>query len=231
MMNSYSEEQLVIRPRRSRKTKLLVTCFYVLIALFVTSLTTFAGFRYGANNHDQSSRALAALKKEHKQLRSKYKNILLQEAKLVQGQNVQQAAYIELEKNYELVDQRNEFLNRRVNFYRSILSPVDGISGVRIHDVNLIEEQKNIFFEITLIQSINHDSEATAKVYVELYKSKQDRQPLVSWQADNHSFQFKFSETVQGSLVSEKGFEEMFLKIIVLPNGDSTKQLVEWHEV
>lgn len=230
-MNSYSDEQLVIRPKRSRKSKFLAACFYVLIAVFAISLGTFLGFRYGANNHDQSARALTVLKKEHRQLQSKYKNILLQEAKLVQGQNVQQAAYIELEKNYELVDQRNEFLNRRVNFYRSILSPVDGISGVRIHDVNLIEEQKNIFFEITLIQSINHESEATAKVYVELYENKQDRQPLVSWQTDSHDFQFKFFETVQGSLVSEKGFEDMFLKIIVLPSGDSTKQLIEWHEV
>ena len=156
---------------------------------------------------------------------------MLQEAKLVQGQNVQQAAYVELEKNYELVDQRNEFLNRRVNFYRSILSPDDGISGVRIHNVNLIEEQKIIFFEITLIQSINHERDATAKVYVELYEAKEGRKPLASWQADNQNFKFKFFETVEGSVVSDKNIDNMFLKIIVLPNGDSTKQLVEWHEV
>ncbi len=228
-MSSYSK--LVIRPKRSRKSKLLAAFFYVVIAFFAISSATYLGFRYGSNIHDRSAQAYADIKQKHKQLKSKYEDLLLQEAKLVQGQNVQQAAYIELEKNYGLVGQRNEFLNRRVNFYRSILSPADGVSGVRIHDVKLIEEQNNIFFEITLIQSINHDSEATAKVYVELYENKKDRKPLVSWKADNHDFKFKFFETVQGLLVSKKGFKNMFLKIIVLPRGDSAKQLVEWHEV
>ena len=210
-MDSYSGKQLVIRPKRSRKSKLLAVVFYAVIAFFAIGSSTYLGFRYGANIHDRSAQAFADLKREHKQLKSKYEDLLFQEAKLVQGQNVQQAAYIELEKNYELVDQRNEFLNRRVNFYRSILSPADGVSGVRIHDVNLVEEQNNIFFEITLIQSINHASEATAKVYVELYKNKQDRQPLVSWKADNHDFKFKFFETVQGLLVSKKGFKNCLL--------------------
>ena len=53
----------------------------------------------------------------------------------------------------------------------------------------------------------------------------------MSWKAKNHNFKFKFSETVKGSLTYENGFEGKFLKIIVLPNGDSAKQLVEWHEV
>ena len=230
-MTPNSNEQLVIRPKRSRKSKILIASIYLIVFLFAIGSATYLGFRYGANIYDLSARSLADLKESHKQLKSNYEELLLQEAKLVQGQNVQQAAYIELEKIYELVDQRNEFLNRRVNFYRSILSPDDGISGVRIHNVNLIEEQKTIFFEITLIQSINHERDATAKVYVELYETKEGRKPLARWQADNQNFKFKFFETVEGSVVSDKNIDNMFLKIIVLPNGDSTKQLVEWHEV
>ena len=118
-----------------------------------------------------------------------------------------------------------------MNFYRSILTPKDGISGVRIHDVSLIEEKNTIYFEIILIQSINHEREVDAKVFVELFETKEDRKPIVAWKAITHDYKFKFSETVRGSLVSEKELNGKFLKIIVLPNGDSSKQLVEWHKV
>lgn len=230
-MNPLSNEQLVIRPKRSRKTKSLVLSFYCVLSLIVMSLVFYAGLSVGSGEQSRSAKKLEVLQKKFTKLSDKHSSLLEQEAKLTQTQNVQQAAYVELEKNYELVDQRNEFLNRRVNFYRSILSPDDGVSGVRIHDVSLIEEGDSIYFEVVLIQSINHSSRASAKVFVELFETKQSRQPIAAWKTENHNFQFKFSETVRGSLESEKELDGMFLKIKVLPNGDSAKQLVEWHGV
>lgn len=230
-MDPLSGEKLVIRPKRSRKAKFFSVVTYVLILLVAVSLAAYAGFWFGTGDLDRNSIKLDKLQKEHKELSSKHDKLLLEEAKLVQSQNVQQSAYVELEKNYELIDQRNEFLNRRVNFYRSILSPKDGISGVRIHDVSLVEEKNNIYFEIILIQSINHEREAGARVFVELFETKQDRKPIVAWKAKTHDYKFKFSETISGVLTSEQSLNGKLLKIIVLPNGDSSKQLVEWHKV
>ena len=230
-MDPLSGEKLVIRPKRSRKAKAFGVAVYALVLLVAVSFAAYTGFWFGVGDLDRGTSKLNKLQEEHKVLSLKHDKLLLEEAKLVQSQNVQQSAYIELEKNYELVDQRNEFLNRRVNFYRSILSPKDGISGVRIHDVSLVEEKNNIYFEIILIQSINHEHEAGAKVFVELFETKLDRKPIVAWKAKTHDYKFKFSETVSGVLTSEHSLDGKLLKIIVLPNGDSSKQLVEWHKV
>ncbi len=230
-MSRVIEENLVIRPKRSRKKKIFVATFYSLLFLFAVLVSLYFGYEYGDGEKGRNQIVLSDLKKDHIDLKTKYDALLANEAKLVQSQNVQQSAYAELEKNYELVDQRNEFLNRRVNFYRSILSPDDGISGVRIHDVSLREEENDLYFEIILIQSINHVREATAKVYVELFETKQSRKPIVAWKTSSHDFEFKFSEVVRGSLKAEQDLDGKFLKIIVLPSGDSSKQLVEWHKV
>ncbi len=230
-MSRIIEENLVIRPKRSRKKKVFVATFYLLVLVSAVLTSLYFGYIYGDGEKDRNQLTLNNLQKDYQQLKVKYDDLLSNEAKLVQSQNVQQSAYAELEKNYELVDQKNEFLNRRVNFYRSILSPDDGISGVRIHDVSLREEENDLYFEIVLIQSINHEREATAKVYVELFETKQSRKPIIAWKASNHDFSFKFSEVVRGSLQAKQGLDGKFLKIIVLPSGDSSKQLVEWHKV
>ncbi len=230
-MSHLTEETLVIRPKRSRKKRLSLMGLYALIFVASIGLMFYLGYQFGNGHGDESSQVIKSLRKEYKELKGQYDDLLANEAKLVQSESVQKSAYSELEKDYELVEQKNEFLNRRVNFYRSILSPEDGVSGVRIHDVSLREELNDVYFEIVLIQAINHERKATAKVYVELFNSKRDRKPITSWKAANHDFQFKFSEVVRGALNAKDGLDGKFLKIIVLPSGDSSKQLVEWHKV
>lgn len=230
-MSSVIEENLVIRPRRSLKKKLIVAGFYFFIFVIAVIAALYFGYQFGDGKQNRNSQVINSLKQDYDQIKEKYDALLVNEAMLVQTKNVQQSAYVELERTYEIVEQRNEFLNRRVNFYRSILSPKDGVSGIRIHDVSLREETNNLYFEIVLIQSINHSKEATAEVYVELFETKQSPKPIVRWKTSDHDFKFKFSEIVRGTLRAKQGLDGKVIKIIVLPEGDSSKQLVEWHKV
>ena len=227
-----TEQQLVIRPKRSLKKR--AAKFFLYLGVFFSSIYVahFFGYKNGTIGNEARILELAELTQKYTNLTKENSELTFELAKLDQFTEVQKAAYRELERTYEIVEEKNEFLNRRVNFYRSILSPEDGISGLRIHAVKLTESTEDrLDFEVILIQSINHQRKAKVNLHVELFDSKIAKNPLTDWKSPSNVLEFSYSETVNGSLILDQGFRGKFVKITAIPENGSSKQLVEWHEI
>jgi hypothetical protein len=227
-----TEQQLVIRPKRSKKKRIVVAIFYLIIFLLSVYATYYLGYKSGTIGNETRIIALAELEEKYSELKQKNAELTFELAKLEQYKEVQKAAYSELEKTYETVEGKNEFLNRRVNFYRSILSPEDGVSGLRVHAVKLTERSNSkVDFEITLVQSINHERKIKVNILVELFDSKKAADSLDDWKSSSDTLVFSYSKVVRGSLRLDSSLRNKFVKITVTPENDSSKQLVEWHKI
>jgi len=127
------QEKMVVRPGWSNKKKNLIifTTLVAVISLVVGMY--YHGYSKGIRNVEGHELLISDLQNNISELGVAKKDLQKKLARLEVDRDVQKSAYKELEKTYERVDQNNEYLNRRVNFYRSILTPKDGVSGVRIH--------------------------------------------------------------------------------------------------
>jgi len=229
-----TQETLVIRPSWSNKKRKRYILIAILALILLTTSTYFFGYFKGLKDVEGNALWIADLQKNVSELRKSEKELQNKVARLKTNDSVQKTAYKELEKTYEQVDQKNEFLNRRINFYRSMVSPKDGISGVRIHSFKLLESnvKNKVDFEITLIQSITHSSKANVEVMVELYRSKDSASPELVWSHSSNDYSFRYYEIVKGALnYSDGEVDGKFIKLTVTPDGDKNKQLVEWRKV
>lgn len=225
-------QRLVIRPQRSMKKQLAFVFLSVITVVLSVCLAYFLGYREGMLENEKRVLRLAELESHYADLRQKNAELTFEVAKLDQYKKVQKSAYSELEKTYESVENKNEFLNRRLSFYQSILSPKDGISGLRIHAVKFTEDSANqADFEITLIQSINHQKKMKVKLTVELFDSKESSEPLTNWKSSSNVLVFSYSQIVRGSLFLEPSLRGKFVKITAVPENHPSKQLVEWHQI
>jgi len=219
-------DKMIIRPTWSAKKRnmLILSTLSLLAMLFF--LTYYIAYQRGSTHGGDNAFLLSELKKNVSVFKSENKVLKKQVARLESSDSINQSAYKALEKTYERVDQKNEFLNRRVNFYRSIISPKDGVSGLRLH------EESSVNFEMTLIQAINHSASANVEVRVGLYESKDSAEPLTVWNPSNKLYSFRYSEVIFGGLVLDKGnVKGKFIKVVVVPDKDNGRQLVEWHKV
>jgi len=232
-MNIHSDK-MIIRPTWSAKKRNLLILSAVCLLAMLFFLTYYIAYQRGSTHGGDNAFLLSELKKNVSVFKSENKVLKKQVARLESSESINKSAYKALEKTYERVDQKNEFLNRRVNFYRSIISPKDGISGLRIHEFKLLKgvNESSVNFEMTLIQAINHNAQANVEVRVGLYESKDSAEPLTVWNPSNKLYSFRYSEVISGGLVLDKGdVKGKFIKVVVVPDKDNGRQLVEWHKV
>jgi len=229
-----NSDKLIIRPTWSvqKRNTLILSAVALLALLFF--LTYFIAYQRGSTHGGDNAFLLAELKKNISVFKSENKLLKKQVARLEGSDSINQSAYKALESAYERVDQKNEFLNRRVNFYRSIISPKDGVSGLRLHAFKLLRGvgKSSINFEMTLIQAIRHTSNANVEVSVGLYDSEDSAEPLAVWKPGFSSYSFRYSEVIFGNLSLDSDVVKgKFVKVVVIPDNDHEKKLVEWHKV
>jgi hypothetical protein len=226
-------EKLVVRRSWSLKKRIGFVFGAVLIVVSAIYGSYFYGYQKGISDIEGASLLIEDLRDNVKLLKAEGKAFNSELTRSNSESDVQKAAYKELEKAYEQLDKKNEFLNRRVNFYRSILSPEDGISGVRVHTVKLLEgaNANEVDFELTLIQSVQHEKEAKVAVEVQLFANRRSSEPISSWQSSQKDYSFRYSEIVKGSIKLGENALEGVIKFTVVPEGDIEKQIVEWHKL
>ncbi len=224
---------LSIKPKWSTDKKITVTLL-VLVSLVLLSFGSYwLGYTRSSEYDEEQRNTIKVLSADLKKTNVANRKLTQELATAQRQVQVEQEAYKEINKAYKKVEQKNEVLSRRVNFYRSIVSPEDGTSGVKIHDIRSKRlEGGQVEFELTLIQSINHEKQAKVNVVVELYESKQAKKSLSRWPDSNSKvLQFRSSDVVKGALKMPEQKPGMVLKIIARPDNNVSKQLVEWHEL
>lgn len=100
-------------------------------------------------------------------------------------------------------------------FYKSIVSPADGVQGLRIHrfEVSPGAEPRQYRLKVTLIQSMRHESVASGLVQVVVHGMQGDRPArysvgeLLDQPKAQLPFSFRYFQTIEQDVTLPEGFE------------------------
>ena len=228
-----STNEILIRPKWSRDKKITVISVSIITAVGLLLGSYKVGYRKANFDSAEHGSYIYRLEKKLSSVESQAKQLQKKLAVAQRDSQVQQAAYGEINKTYQKVDDKNEELNRKLNFYRSIISPEDGRSGVKIHDISTtLDADGRLGFEVVMIQSIDHSSSQNVAILIELMESKKARNNIQQWpKSGQKMIDLRYSDVINGVFKDVQIKSDMVLKITARPNGRVDKQLVEWHEL
>lgn len=170
----------------------------------------------------QHRRELAAriegLEEENERLRAEVASAEL-------ARNVDNKAYADVEKN--LADLQAQVLKHReqLTFYRGIVSPEDGIGGLRIQRFQVLPgaAERQYRLRLVLVQSMRQEMVVSGAVVVQI-EGVRDNRPLqlalpqagVKTRADGQlPFQFRYFQNLEQDIVLPEGFEPRAVNVEV----------------
>jgi hypothetical protein len=141
------------------------------------------------------------------------------------SRNVDNKAYADVEKN--LADLQAQVLKHReqLTFYRGIVSPEDGIGGLRIQRFQVLPgaAEHHYRLRLVLVQSMRQESVVSGSVIVQL-EGVRDNRPVQlplsetgeTTRADGQlAFQFRYFQNLEQDIVLPDGFEPRAVNVEV----------------
>lgn len=232
--------ELLIRPRMSVRQRLALALLIAIIVITSLYGTYKFGVRSVEANFINNEARIGELEQDVSNMNQTNSELHTDLALAERQKQIQAQAYKEVSDAYAGVVEKNEFLNRRLDFYRSIISPEDGKAGVKIHDFEIkyafddVTEETKLLFDLTLVQSIRHNINVRADVVIGVYRKTDKQNPIVVWpEQDSKAVNFKYYEKISGELVVAKlnqlQAEELELKVDVKIRGENSGDVAEWY--
>ena len=141
------------------------------------------------------------------------------------ARNVDNKAYADVEKN--LADLQAQVLKHReqLTFYRGIVSPEDGIGGLRIQRFQVLPNGADHHYRLrlVLVQSMRQEAVVSGAVIVQI-EGVQDNRPVLltlpqtgaTTRADGQlPFQFRYFQNLEQDIVLPDGFEPRAVNVEV----------------
>jgi outer membrane murein-binding lipoprotein Lpp len=223
-------------PSWRRRAVLIVGTLGVLIALYL--MYEWGRFEGGYSKFAeiQQRRELNAkiesLQEENERLRA-----AVAAAEL--DRKVENKAYADVEKN--LADLQAQVLKHReqLTFYRGIVSPEDGIGGLRIQRFQVLPGAGDHQYRLrlVLVQSMRQESVVSGSVVVQLEGVRENRPVQLSLseaakmqRADGQlPFQFRYFQNLEQDIVLPDGFEPRAVTVEVRsPRMDPVRESYPW---
>lgn len=166
----------------------------------------------------ESNARIEALQEENERLRAEVASAEL-------ARNVDNKAYADVEKN--LADLQAQVLKHReqLTFYRGIVSPEDGIGGLRIQRFQVLPggAEHHYRLRLVLVQSMRQEAVVSGSVVVKL-EGVRDNRPVQlplsetgeTGRADGQlPFQFRYFQNLEQDIVLPAGFEPRAVNVEV----------------
>jgi len=138
-----------------------------------------------------------------------------QVAQLETHRNIDRAAYNEVELSLTGLQTKIQEQQDEIAFYRGIVSPADGKSGLRVQDFRLTRgaEEREYLVRLVLIQAMKHDRKVSGNVTLKIVgeqngeEKSYDYAQLLPADADNSwAFSFRYFQDFDRLLVLPDGF-------------------------
>jgi hypothetical protein len=145
------------------------------------------------------------------------------------ARNVDHKAYGDVEKN--LGDLQAQVLKQReeLTFYRGIVSPEDGIGGLRIQRFQVASggAERHYRMRLTLVQSMRQDAAVSGSVAIRIEGTRDNRpeqlalaQAGAETRADGQlPFKFRYFQDLEQAIVLPEGFEPRAVNVEVRSSG------------
>jgi Family of unknown function (DUF6776) len=152
--------------------------------------------------------------------------------------------YETIRANFTQLQEKIQAQEEELGFYRGIVSPGDGVAGLRIQDVEVVSddpEHQHHLLRLTLVQAIVHNQRVTGTVRVKFSGSLDnevaefDLGELVADEDTGEiAYGFRYFQSLERDLVLPAGFEPEQIEIEIWPReprGDPQTQTFSWAAV
>lgn len=226
--------------RHKRFTRLLVAIMVALVAAGVYLSYELGRYRAGYSLLDERRRIerVEAKLAERDEL---IEGLERRRAILETSREIDGETYARLEDELERLQDRIQAQEEELAFYRSIVTPADGVSGLRIQrlEIGAADAERHHKIRLTLVQAILHKDRvrgrvrlavagqldgATAELAYEELAAQGDEAPL--------DYDFRYFQTLERELVLPVGFEPDTVTVEARPRGsrgDAVTQRFSWN--
>lgn len=221
-------DRIVIRSKVSTSAKILLAVTGMVV--FLGSI--WASYQYGHSkaNHgwQTANRTIENLEKDLELARRENKDLRMTISQAQRQLQIDKSAYKELASSLNVSNAEISELHEELKFYRSIISPKDGRSGVQIQDLAITSTDKadRYSYKLVLIQALRHSEEVTGTVGFEIKGSTNDGQTVIRHPQSPDSgihVNFRYFQSLEGTIDLPPDFAPVEIKVSVTTLGKKKK--------
>jgi len=159
------------------------------------------------------------------------------------SRRIDQETYSQIQANLADLQARIQSQEEELMVYRGIVSPHDGVSGLRIQSVSVVpaDGERHFVVRLVLVQAIVHSRRVSGTVKLQL-EGVQDGRMTVLDAADlvpdkaayDMAYEFRYFQGLEAELVLPVGFEPGRFRVDIAPNdphAEKVQQTFEWSDV
>lgn len=224
------EQRLVVRlhdPRRLRVVVLLGAALVLLLCFGLFEL----GQRVGGYSSFRSDDRRQALRAEVKQLRLESQQLKENIARLQTSLEVDREAQLRLTTTLAESEARIAELNEELEFYRRIVAPPDGQTGLRVQTFEVTDNgaDNGYRLRLLLVQSPQRSGRAQGQVALSLRGTLDGEDATLDLQqlsGEPQGFDFLYFQDVDLEVVLPEGFEPEAAEIELRPEKRNARAVV-----
>jgi hypothetical protein len=197
-----------------------------------------AGYSLIDHRRDEST-----LKEQLVQQRAAADELKRQVAILETSRRIDQETYSQIQANLADLQARIQSQEEELMVYRGIVSPHDGVSGLRIQSLSVVpaDGERHFVVRLILVQAIVHSRRVsgTVKLQVEGVQDGRmttfDAADLVADKASyDMAYEFRYFQGLESELILPVGFEPARFRVEIAPSdshAEKVEQSFEWTDV
>ncbi len=217
-------DHIVIRSRVSSSAKILITVVGAFVFVGLVLAAYWHGYSEAKFSWEQANQTITDLQTDLAAVRTDNADLQTGINQAKRQLQIDKAAYTELAGNLNSSNAQIADLRKELKFYRSIISPDDGASGVKIHDLTIVptETMHTYRYKLVLIQALRHNEEVTGTVGFEIKGSTKGRQTVIQ-RPQPRTVKFRYFENIEGQFDLPSEFAPNGVKVSVTTGGKSKK--------
>ena len=159
------------------------------------------------------------------------------------SREIDRETYAEVEKNLSQLQARIQAQEEELAFYQGIVSPEDGIAGLRIQnlEVSPADAEQRYTLRMVLVQAIIHDRRVAGTVRFNIAGTRYG-QPVdldlsdlaVDGEVDDLAYAFRYFQDLEQELILPVGFEPDRVDVEIWPReprGQQVSQSFQWSAI
>lgn len=236
-----ANQKLVVRSHQPRRTGVLLACGG--LALLFSSFVLYEWGRYkGGYDGLRADRERRALLDELDELKSSNSALREEIAMLATSRDVDREAYLRVESSLSSLQGTIAQQREQLAFYRGIVSPADGASGLQIQELVVSQGSADSEYRVKLtlvMAAARHDRSVSGSVDVALEGAHNgapatypiDELLVGDAKGPDLAFKFRYFQNFERELQLPEGFVPDRVMVEVNPKGRSAKAIrraFEW---
>jgi len=191
----------------------------IAVALLATCLAAWVAYEQGQRNAGRDAGAeaqrRAILTTEVERLGAENRKLQAKVAELEMSRRLDRDAYGQVERTLGSLQSQLARQGDDLAFYRSIVSPADGIQGLRIQRFEVApgDAPREVVLKLTLVQAMRHESLVSGLAQVTISGMQGDRPArftvgeLLGRPRAQLPFSFRYFQTIEQAVTLPEGFQ------------------------